>query len=279
MINSSRKLGETLGKLSQEQSDIKSNIAANEQDANAFIFSQEQLQINGLAIAIRKNYGDSSFIINHPTYGDIDSSTLLIDGDYVDEVPTLVYGSYASLTIVDNGSNILYGSGGAAGATSSSDNTTTYRSGYGFTDVVAQNLTLTGRAGSGALWARVVTPYSASNYYHGFWLYIKDASVLTRFENVVLRLGTSSSVFRTHSWSVNNLVVGWNVLVSDTKFSEATQTGGATPLTTVSYVGMGITTTGTLGSFSTGDLVYDDLCRWNTAVRALNDYLYDEAFF
>lgn len=82
MVNSSRKLGTTLGNISQEQDEIKQNLSPNESDANAFIFIPEQARVGGYLTATAYYFPTDSFIIDHPVYGDIDSSTLKIDGGY-----------------------------------------------------------------------------------------------------------------------------------------------------------------------------------------------------
>lgn len=82
-INSSRELGTKLGEINQEQSDIRSNLSANEQDANIVLITTEAMKLIGSLVVTKKIYDDTSFIINHPVQGDIDSSTLYIDGGYL----------------------------------------------------------------------------------------------------------------------------------------------------------------------------------------------------
>lgn len=84
MASESVELGKTLGKLSQEQSSIKSNLSSNEQDANLVNFNQEFIRLSGEITATKKTYDTTSFILDHPTQGELDSSTLVIDGGYLD---------------------------------------------------------------------------------------------------------------------------------------------------------------------------------------------------
>lgn len=84
MTNVSRDLGAVLGNMSKEQSDIKSNISPNEQNANAFIVSQEQVQLSGTLTVTAYFYPEDSFILDHPVYGELDSSVLKLDGGYAE---------------------------------------------------------------------------------------------------------------------------------------------------------------------------------------------------
>jgi len=76
------KLGTALGKLSSDQSEIKQNISPDETDAIDYIVNYEEVVVEGTVIGTKRTYASDSFIIDHPVLGDIDSSTLKIDGGY-----------------------------------------------------------------------------------------------------------------------------------------------------------------------------------------------------
>jgi len=70
VISSSRKLGSSLGSMNQEQDDIKSNLSANEQDANAVIKTFENIKITG-ELTVTKRTIVGVLTAGHPVYGEV----------------------------------------------------------------------------------------------------------------------------------------------------------------------------------------------------------------
>jgi hypothetical protein len=81
-INAATKLGQLIGKLSSEQDTIKQNISPDDTESQEQVYSQEEIILEGTTKAIKWNYGEDSFILDHPVYGYIDSNLLRIDGGY-----------------------------------------------------------------------------------------------------------------------------------------------------------------------------------------------------
>lgn len=76
------KIGDIIGSLSQSQGVIEQNISPDSSDAVDNIVNFEELIIEGTVTGTKYTYALDSFIIDHPVLGDIDSSTLNIDGGY-----------------------------------------------------------------------------------------------------------------------------------------------------------------------------------------------------
>ena len=86
-LNETDKLGQTIGGLSQEQDDIKANISPDESIPQTQLFANEGVEISGNSTGVAIFLAETSFVIDHPVYGDIDSATLAIDGGYASTAP------------------------------------------------------------------------------------------------------------------------------------------------------------------------------------------------
>ncbi len=76
------KLGKEIGHIKSDQTEIKENISPDETVDQDQIVSIERMPIGGTFVATAYYYPDDSFILDHPVYGDLDSSTLALDGGY-----------------------------------------------------------------------------------------------------------------------------------------------------------------------------------------------------
>lgn len=82
MPNSVQELGMILGKSIKEQSQIKENLNPDEFDSQLGLFTAEQVVVELSSNIENKCYAENSFVIDHPVYGELDSTTLQIDGGY-----------------------------------------------------------------------------------------------------------------------------------------------------------------------------------------------------
>jgi len=81
-LDTTKELGRLIGSINNEQQIVKENIAADEVVDQEQLRSAESIQIPGTLIAIKWTYGTTSFILNHPVYGELDSAVLQLDGGY-----------------------------------------------------------------------------------------------------------------------------------------------------------------------------------------------------
>lgn len=81
-LDSVSQLGKALGESQREQENIKQNISPNDPVAQFPQLTTESLVIEQCYTVIKKNNLSDSFVIDHPTLGEIDSATLQIDGGY-----------------------------------------------------------------------------------------------------------------------------------------------------------------------------------------------------
>jgi len=75
-------LGSILGGTISTQNEIKQNISPDSADAIDNLGFAEKVKVSGTLTGIQKPLGTNCFVIDHPVYGDIDSSVLEIDGGY-----------------------------------------------------------------------------------------------------------------------------------------------------------------------------------------------------
>lgn len=58
-------------------------MAPDDENAQLGVYYSESVVVHGQVRFYKKVYPTTSFIIDHPVYGDIDSSTLALDGGYL----------------------------------------------------------------------------------------------------------------------------------------------------------------------------------------------------
>jgi len=80
-LSSVSEVAQVINNLSSEQQDIKESYA-DEGDASFLLAPFETVTCDDSGSIIAHYLGTSSFYLDHPVYGDIDSSILHIDGDY-----------------------------------------------------------------------------------------------------------------------------------------------------------------------------------------------------
>lgn len=81
-LNPVKKLGQKLAGTEKDVNDLKSNINPDDPNASFPVFNTEEIVIEGTTEFRKRVYDSTSFIVDHPVYGDVDSSTLNIDGGY-----------------------------------------------------------------------------------------------------------------------------------------------------------------------------------------------------
>ena len=82
MTDSATELGQMLGNLAKGQSDLQSNAFGDEGEGLLNLSTNESLVMTGTLTATAYYYSATSFVIDHPVYGNINSATLAMDGDY-----------------------------------------------------------------------------------------------------------------------------------------------------------------------------------------------------
>lgn len=75
-------IGNAIANIAKSVNTIKEDALVDETDGTYLVGAVETLKLNVTMYAWRRNYSTTSFVIDHPVYGDIDSSVLYIDGDY-----------------------------------------------------------------------------------------------------------------------------------------------------------------------------------------------------
>jgi hypothetical protein len=81
-LDSVSKLGQKIGGLSSGQEDIKDNLSPDSSDSLDSLGFAETIGVQGTLTTKRWDYSETSFILDHVVYGNLDSSVLNIDGGY-----------------------------------------------------------------------------------------------------------------------------------------------------------------------------------------------------
>lgn len=81
-LSTTSQLGQLLGGMSRRQDDIASQISPD--DANDSLLIQNSLSVvlQGTVTATQRIIAASTFVLDHPVYGYLDSTTLRLDGGY-----------------------------------------------------------------------------------------------------------------------------------------------------------------------------------------------------
>jgi len=82
-VSNISKLGNVINGIASEQDSIKENLSPDDSETQEQLVMFEKFIITGDVTLNKLEYADDSFVIDHPVYGDIDSTTLLIDGGWL----------------------------------------------------------------------------------------------------------------------------------------------------------------------------------------------------
>ena len=82
-LDSADEVGTFIAGLSQGQDDSNTNLPPEEVNASLFLTPLDRAQLATTVLLYIKYYDPTSFILDHPIYGILDSSTLEIDGGYL----------------------------------------------------------------------------------------------------------------------------------------------------------------------------------------------------
>jgi len=82
VLSSAKSLGKTIANQQKEIDGLKQQISPNDPSASFPLFSSEQIKITKNVVFKQRVLDSESFYIDHPVYGDVDSATLNLDGDY-----------------------------------------------------------------------------------------------------------------------------------------------------------------------------------------------------
>lgn len=95
MTNAAQEVGRIIGGIAREQSSIQENLSPDEFDSLLSTLNSEEVVSRGVLTATSRELATDSFVIDHPVYGEIDSSTLKIDGGYAANYITYTAGAFS----------------------------------------------------------------------------------------------------------------------------------------------------------------------------------------
>lgn len=87
-------VGRNIGRIIRNQSSTDENLSADEQEGLLTVNPSEEIVLDNSVTITKYNYGETSFILDHPVYGELDSNTLELDGGYADDFIAYTNGSF-----------------------------------------------------------------------------------------------------------------------------------------------------------------------------------------
>jgi hypothetical protein len=104
-MNDSKDLGRILGGIIQQQQSLQENVYPDDPSAQLQLVQAETIAFTEHGTVLGYFYADTSFILDHPVLGVLDSSTLALDGGYSTTSPTFPWTFPATFT---GGPSVLF---------------------------------------------------------------------------------------------------------------------------------------------------------------------------
>lgn len=82
MVDDTRKLGRTIAQGTNSTDDVRQEIVPDDTTQNLILSPYDKVRVRVKVSFTKKKYVENSFILDHPVYCDLDSSTLKLDGGY-----------------------------------------------------------------------------------------------------------------------------------------------------------------------------------------------------
>ena len=93
-LSSAEQLGRLIAGGLNETTQLKEDVFPSDVDQSLLLNPFEKVQVRLQLVANNLIYPSTSFILDHPTYGELDSSTLQLDGGYASSTTsTFTYSS------------------------------------------------------------------------------------------------------------------------------------------------------------------------------------------
>lgn len=93
VLKTDQQLGQVLASITNSQSRLNQNISYEEVDPLIQITPIESISLTQTTFIYKKYYPTDSFIIDHPVYGEVDSSVLKLDGGYLSGSEQVLFSS------------------------------------------------------------------------------------------------------------------------------------------------------------------------------------------
>ena len=81
-MNAAKELGRIIGDLSRQQQKLQENVYPDDPDAELQLIQTEQLSVTQAGSVFGLELDSTSFVLDHPVLGELDSATLELDGGY-----------------------------------------------------------------------------------------------------------------------------------------------------------------------------------------------------
>lgn len=83
MPTAEQQLGQLIGTLANENTTLQNNVYPNDSAAPLYLNPNDLITITISGSYTANNLSSSSFYLDHPVYGELDSSILALDGGYL----------------------------------------------------------------------------------------------------------------------------------------------------------------------------------------------------
>jgi len=81
-LSSAEELGRIIAMNSNKTEQLKEDVFASDVSAAMLLAPLDRFKITMTVVGNQLNYSSTAFILDHPVYGELDSSTLALDGGY-----------------------------------------------------------------------------------------------------------------------------------------------------------------------------------------------------
>jgi len=81
-MGSAEELGRAIASIANQSNDIREDVLPDDINQELLLVPNDVAEFTTLVTGTRRSYATDSFILDHPVYGELDSSTLKIDGGY-----------------------------------------------------------------------------------------------------------------------------------------------------------------------------------------------------
>ena len=82
MPSAAEQLGRAIANISNQSTDIREDTLADDITQNMILAPTDNVKVTLSVTGTYQPYPTNSFILDHPVYGELDSSTLQLDGGY-----------------------------------------------------------------------------------------------------------------------------------------------------------------------------------------------------
>lgn len=107
-LNNSAIIGRALAQAINDSEDLRNDLLPSEIINSLLLAPVERTKLTITVTGTQRNYATDSFILDHPVYGELDSSTLRLDGGYAAGAIAYTAGAFSYPGTYTGGTSTLF---------------------------------------------------------------------------------------------------------------------------------------------------------------------------